>query len=344
MYLNFYGLKEKPFNTTPDPRFLFLTAGHREALAQLVYGVQEAKGFIVLSAEIGTGKTTLLQALLRQLDGTNTAVAYVFNTTLDFDGVLEYILRDFGIEKGGETRAARLLALNNFLIERRRANQNTVLIIDEAQNLDPATLEEVRLLSNFESPTGKLLQIILAGQPELNEKLALPALRQLRQRVALRCTIPPLDEEETREFIRTRLRIAGARDVGLFTDRAVRRIAEWSGGIPRLMNIACDHCLLVGYADEEKHIDRDIVERAVKYFEAGERPRGVFRRGTASTASSTSARASSSTIEWALRGAAVVFVGAAVVAVVGSGALDPVLSPVTHIVNVAAQSAWGWMR
>ena len=343
MYLNFYGLKEKPFNTTPDPKFLFLTAGHREALAQLVYGVQEAKGFIVMSAEIGTGKTTLLQALLRQLDGTNTAVAYVFNSTLGFDGVLEYILRDFGIEKGGETRASRLFALNNFLIERRRANQNTVLIIDEAQNLDPATLEEVRLLSNFESPSGKLLQIVLAGQPELNHKLALPELRQLRQRVALRCTIPPLDTEETREFIRTRLRIAGARDVGIFTDRAVKRIAEWSGGIPRLINIACDHCLLVGYADEKKHVDRDIVDRAIKYFEAGDRPRGVFRR-TATTASSAAAAPAGSPVEWVLRGAAAVLVGVAVVAVAGSGALDTWISPVSHIVNVAAQSAWGWMR
>jgi general secretion pathway protein A len=340
MYLNFYGLKEKPFNTTPDPKFLFFTAGHREALAQLLYGVQEAKGFIVMSAEIGTGKTTLLHALLRQLEGTNTAVAYVFNTTLGFDGLLEYSLRDFGIEKGGETRAAQLFALNNFLLERRRANQNTVLIIDEAQNLDPSTLEEVRLLSNFESPNGKLLQIVLAGQPELNDKLALPALRQLRQRVALRCTIPTLSAEETREFIRARLRIAGARDVGLFSDRAVRRIADWAGGIPRLVNIACDHCLLVGYADEKKHIDRDIVERAIKYFEAGDRPRGVFRRRITMPA----AAPASSPLEWVLRGAAAVFVGAALVAVVGSGALDGYISPVSHMVGNAAQSAWGWMR
>ena len=340
MYLSFYALKEKPFNTTPDPKFLFLTAGHREALAQLVYGVQEAKGFIVMSAEIGTGKTTLLHALLRQLEGGNTAVAYVFNTTLGFDGLLEYALRDFGVEKGGETRAARLFTLNDFLIDRRRANQNTVLIIDEAQNLDPSTLEEVRLLSNFESPSGKLLQIVLAGQPELNEKLALPELRQLRQRVALRCTIPTLSLEETREFVRTRLRIAGARDVGLFTDRAVKRIAEWSRGIPRLINIACDHCLLVGYADERKYIDRDIVERAIKYFEAGNRPRGVFRRRITMPA----AMPASSPLEWTLRGVAAVFVGAALVAVIGSGALDPYLSPVSQMVSVAAQSAWGWMR
>ena len=340
MYLSVYGLKEKPFNTTPDPKFLFFTAGHREALAQLVYGVQEAKGFIVMSGEIGTGKTTLLHALLRQLEGTSTAVAFVFNSMLGFDGILEYMLRDFGIEKGGETRAARLFALNNFLIDRRRTNQNTVLIIDEAQNLAPSTLEEIRLLSNFESPTGKLLQIILAGHPELDAKLALPELRQLRQRVALRCTIPLLTREETRELIRTRLRIAGARDVGLFTDRAVRRIAEWSHGVPRLINIACDHCLLVGYADEKKRIDRDIVDRAVKYFEAGDRPRGVFRRRITTTATAPT----SSRLEWALRGIAAMFVGAALVAVVGSGTLDPYLSPVSQMVTVAAQSAWWWMR
>src|SRR5262249_36990182 len=136
MYLTYFGLKEKPFNTTPDPRFLYLTAGHREALAQLVYGVQEAKGFIVLCADIGTGKTTLLRALLRQLEGSNTAVSYLFNSTLGFDGLLEYALRDFGIEKTGETRAAHLVALHTFLLERRRANQNSVLINDEAQNLD----------------------------------------------------------------------------------------------------------------------------------------------------------------------------------------------------------------
>jgi len=341
MYLSFYGLREKPFNTTPDPKFLFLTAGHREALAQLVYGVQEAKGFIVLSAEIGTSKTTLLHALLRQLDGSNTAVAYVFNSTLGFDGILEYVLHDFGVEKTGETRAARLFALNNFLIDRRRANQNTVLIIDEAQNLDPSTMEEVRLLSNFESPSGKLLQIVLAGQAELNMKLSLPELRQLRQRVALRCTITPLNAEETREFIRTRLRIAGARGDVHLNDSAVKRIAEYAHGIPRLINIACDHCLLVGYADEKKRIDRDIVERAIRYFEAGERPRGVFRRRAIA---SPATAPPPSRLEWVLRGIAAGFVGAALVAVVGSGAAEPFISPVTHMVSAAAQSAWGWMR
>ncbi len=231
MYLNFYGLKEKPFNPTPDPRFLYLTPGHREALAQLLYGVQEHKGFLVLTGEVGTGKTTLLRTLLTRLDG-HTDVAFVFNSTLPFDELIEYILHDFGIAKAGESRVERLVTLNNFLIERRRAGQNTVVIFDEAQNLQPATLEQIRLLSNFETTTDKLVQILLVGQPELKAKLNLPELRQLKQRIGLRCTIPPLRLEETHDYIRRRLRIAGGQDLNLFGERAVGRIAEYSRGIP----------------------------------------------------------------------------------------------------------------
>ena len=271
MYLNFYGLKEKPFNATPDPKFLYLTPGHREALAQLIYGVQEHKGFIVLTGEVGTGKTTLLQTLLQRLDST-TAVAFVFNSTLPFDDILEYVLEDFGIGKTVTSRAQRLVALNNFLIDRRRAGQNTVLIIDEAQNLEPDTLEQVRLLSNFETPTDKLLQILLVGQPELKVRLQLPQLRQLKQRIGLRCAIPPMTPEETRDYIRSRLRVAGARDLNLFNEAAVRRIAEYAGGIPRVVNIVCDHALLIGYADQTRHIGRELVERAVRYLEEGELP------------------------------------------------------------------------
>ena len=271
MYLDFYGLKEKPFNATPDPKFLYLTPGHREALAQLIYGVQEHKGFIVLTGEVGTGKTTLLQTLLQRLDST-TAVAFVFNSTLPFDDILEYVLEDFGIGKTVSSRAQRLVALNNFLVDRRRAGQNTVLIIDEAQNLEPDTLEQVRLLSNFETPTDKLLQILLVGQPELKVRLQLPQLRQLKQRIGLRCAIPPMTPEETRDYIRSRLRVAGARDLNLFNEAAVRRIAEYAGGIPRVVNIVCDHALLIGYADQTRHIGRELIERAIKYLEEGELP------------------------------------------------------------------------
>ena len=280
MYLRFFGLNEKPFSTTPDPKFLYLTPGHREALAQLVYGVHENTGFIVLTGEVGTGKTTLLQTLMQRLDGT-TAVAFVFNPMLPFGELLEYMLEDFGVAKAGDSEARRLIALNNFLIERRRVGQRAVLILDEAQNLKVPTLEQIRLLSNFETPTDKLLQILLVGQPELQAKLRLPELRQLRQRIGLRCSIPGLMPTETREYIRTRLRVAGARDLGLFTDRAIQRISDYAGGIPRVVNIVCDHCLVIGYGDQTRRIDADIVERAVEYLEEGTpaRSRGTRARG-----------------------------------------------------------------
>ena len=270
MYLTFYGLREKPFNATPDPKFLYMSPGHREALSQLVYGTQERKGFIVLTGKVGTGKTTLLHALCQRLNG-QCAISFVVNSGLRFDELLEYVLEDLGVTKAGESRAQRLMALNTFLIERERIGQNTVLIIDEAQNLDVATLEQVRLLSNFETPTSKLLQILLVGQPELKTHLNLPELRQLKQRVGLRCQIQPLTPEATRSYIRTRLRIAGGQDLSLFSDAAIDRISNYSGGIPRLINIVCDHCLLFGYAEQQRRIDRQIVSRAIEYLEDGTR-------------------------------------------------------------------------
>lgn len=272
MYLGFYGLNEKPFNVTPDPKFLYLAPAHREALAQLTYGVQEKKGFTVLTGEVGTGKTTLLQTLLRRLDP-STAVAFVFDSTLPFDGLLEYMLEDFGIPNAGQSRAQRLIALNNFLIERHRTGQNTVLILDEAQNLDPSTLEQIRLLSNFETPTEKLLQILLVGQLELRARLRLHELRQLEQRIGMQCQIRPLTPEETRDYIRSRLRVAGAPDLELFSGLAVTRIAEYSRGVPRLVNILCDQCLLIGYADQKRQVGPGTVREAIEYLEEGRRPR-----------------------------------------------------------------------
>ena len=271
MYLEFYGLRREPFGITPDPSFLFLGPRHREALAQLQYGVQQRKGFMVLTGEAGTGKTTLLRKLMERFDD-NTACAFVFNSSLPFDGLLEFVLEDLGLEKIGETRAQRLMALNEFLVTRRRAGQNTVLMIDEAQTLDISTLEHVRLLSNFETSTEKLLQILLVGQPELREKLQRPDLRQLKQRIGLRCALSPLTPEEVCAYIDTRLRVAGVPEAELFTEDAIALIAEYSGGIPRTVNILCDHCLLIGYADQERQIDRAIVEDAVVYMEEGEPP------------------------------------------------------------------------
>jgi general secretion pathway protein A len=281
MYLTHYGFTEKPFNATPDPRFLYTSPAHREALAQLQYGVQERKGFIVLTGKVGTGKTTLLRTLRQRIDG-QTAIASVVNSSLPFDGILECVFEDLGIAKAGESRAQRLIALNTFLMDRERTGQNTVLILDEAQHLDASTLEQIRLLSNFETPTSKLLQIVLVGQPELKAKLQLPELRQLAQRIGVRCQIRPLTPNESREYIRTRLRIGGAHDLGLFTDPAVDRITEYSGGIPRRINILCDHCLLFGYADEKRRIDRHTVNQAIEYLEEGTPPgRRVWgRRGS----------------------------------------------------------------
>jgi general secretion pathway protein A len=271
MYQEFYGLREKPFSTTPDPKFLYLTVAHQEALAQILYGVRERKGFIVLTGQVGTGKTTLLHTLRQRLNG-QAAVSFVFSSTLAFEDILEYVLEDLGVAKGPASPAQRLMALNNFLIDRQRIGENTVLMFDEAQNMAPGTLEQIRLLSNFETPTDKLLQILLVGQPELKEKLQLPELHQLKQRIGLRCHIPPLTAREARHYIRNRLWIAGADDLDVFTESAVGRIAEYSGGIPRLMNIVCDHCLLFGYADQKRRVEESTVKQAIEYLEEGMAP------------------------------------------------------------------------
>ena len=277
MYLSFYGLREAPFAPTPDPKFLFQSARHREALAQLIYGVRERKGFIVLTGEIGTGKTTLLRTLLERLNA-DTPVAYVHNSALNIEGLLEYVLQDWGVKSTANSHAQRLFELNEFLIDQHRKGGTPVLVIDEAQNLSVETLEAVRMLSNFETTNQKLMQILLVGQPELRVKLDLPELRQLKQRIGLRCHIAPLSAEETRLYIRHRLRIAGAMDAGTFTDGAIQKIADYSGGTPRVINIVCDHCLLSGFADSKKRIDAGTVSEAIEYLEEGERSEWKRRR------------------------------------------------------------------
>jgi general secretion pathway protein A len=277
MYLSFYGLREAPFAPTPDPKFLFQSARHREALAQLIYGVRERKGFIVLTGEIGTGKTTLLRTLLERLNA-DTPVAYVHNSALNIEGLLEYVLQDWGVKSTANSHAQRLFELNEFLIDQHRKGGTPVLVIDEAQNLSVETLEAVRMLSNFETTNQKLMQILLVGQPELRVKLDLPELRQLKQRIGLRCHIAPLSAEETRLYIRHRLRIAGAIDAGTFTDGAIQKIADYSGGTPRVINIVCDHCLLSGFADSKKRIDAGTVSEAIEYLEEGERSEWKRRR------------------------------------------------------------------
>ena len=317
IYLDFYGLDREPFGVTPDPDFLFMTPGHREALAQLLYAIHERKGFILLTAEVGMGKTTLLHALRHELDST-TALAYVSNSLLPFQGILEYMLEEFEIEKPGESHAQRLVALQTFLLERHRAGQNTVLILDEAQNLYPQTLEQIRLLSNFETTKEKILQIVLVGQPELQARLELPELRQLKQRIGMLCAIPPMTPAGTRNYVRTRLRMAGVNDAGLFTDDALTRIANFAGGIPRVVNTVCDHCLIIGYADQTRRIDPAIVDQAISYLAAGARPQVRRRRPPASVRrvrARTAARISP--LRWGLIGtSAAIVAGLAVVAIV----------------------------
>jgi general secretion pathway protein A len=316
MYLTFYGLKEKPFSAAPDPRFLHLTPGHREALAQLVYSVRENRGFLVLTGEVGTGKTTLLHAFLQRLNG-KAAVAYVFNSTLSFDGLLEYVLEELGVPTPPASPAQRLLALRRFMLDRRRAGQSTVLILDEAQNLSAATLEKVRMLSNLETSTEKLLQILLVGQPELRAKLNRPELRQLQQRIELQCSLSPLSREQVRDYIQTRLRVAGAADLELFSDRALKRIAAYSHGIPRRVNILCDHCLVIGYADQRRRIEADVVDQAIESLAgAARRP---ARRST------SLARAAWE--RW--------FLGAVAAAVVAGIAVSPLRFEATQLLTLA---------
>jgi general secretion pathway protein A len=273
MYLKFFGLTEKPFELTPNPKFLFQTPGHREALAQLIYGVQEQKGFMLMTGEVGTGKTTLLRTLVNRLNG-RAECAFIMNSTLPFDELLEYALADLGVTDPGGSRAQRLMAMNRFLIGQHREDRKTILIIDEAQNLGIETLEQIRLLSNFETGSGKLLQIILAGQPELHSKLQLPQLRQLKQRIGLRCRLQPMAEDEIEQYIVNHFRVAGAHARHPFTPAALRRIAQYSDGIPRVVNMVCDHCLLIGYANQTRQIDADTVRRAVQYLEDGASPTG----------------------------------------------------------------------
>jgi general secretion pathway protein A len=275
MYLEYYGFRDKPFNPTPDPRFLYLSPSHREALAQLEYGVRERRGFIMLTGEVGTGKTTLLQTLLGRLPDT-TETAFVFDSMLSFDEIVRYMLEDFGVSVSSSSQAERAITLNHFLIERRRRDLDTVLLIDEAQNLEVVTLERIRLLSNFETRTDKLLQILLVGQPELRARLALPELRQLRQRISIRAAIEPLTKAESADYVRHRLRVArgtpGVRTRDPFTPRALSRICDYGQGIPRLLNLVSDHSLLIGYADRQAEVDLDTVEVAIGYLENGAEP------------------------------------------------------------------------
>ncbi len=268
MYESFFGFREPPFSLTPDPRFLWLSDTHQEGLATLVYGITRHKGFLLLTGEVGTGKTTLLRAALSQIPP-DTDTALVLNTIgLTPNDLLKLIAAEFGIEGTLETTADYVIALNRMLLERLRIGRNTVLIIDEAQNLDQDTLEEVRLLSNLETDTSKLMQIVLTGQPELLRKLSSPALRQLRQRIAVEHHMEPLGLDEIRPYLAHRIQVAGGQFDYVFAEGVEPVFYGFSNGCPRLISLLADRVLLSAYAKSLRPIDSEFVEKKAKSMEA----------------------------------------------------------------------------
>ncbi len=278
MYEAFYGLDEKPFNLTPDPRFLYLSEKHKDAFAHLVYGIRNRSGFVMVSGEIGTGKTTICRTLVSQLDP-DTEIAFIFNPYLDPVELLRKINEDFGIPSRATSVKGLVDELNGYLLARRAAGKNCVLVIDEAQNLKPDVLEQIRLLSNLETESEKLLQIILIGQPELGQMLELPELRQLNQRITARYHLKALNEEETLHYIASRLKAAGGHGKIHFSRPAVRAVYRASRGTPRVINAVCDRALLIGYTRETRYIGKGIIKQAAKEIRGerfGKRP--VWRR------------------------------------------------------------------
>lgn len=253
MYNAFFGFRENPFNLSPDPAFLYRSPQHEEALANLIYGVHSRKGFVVLTGEVGTGKTTMLECLRDYLESQYVEFAFIFNSRINVEQFFEMIAYDLDLRCSAKSKTEVLFALNQVLVQQAQEGRTTVLIVDEAHNLDWDVLEEIRLLGNLENPRlGKLLQIILAGQPELDRKLDQPNLRQLKQRIVLRCTLRPFRVQETTEYISSRMEKAGMPHQTVFPDELIREIHLRSQGIPRLINTLCDNLLLTAFAVEQR--------------------------------------------------------------------------------------------
>ncbi|HEY4053318.1 MAG TPA: AAA family ATPase [Terriglobales bacterium] len=270
MYKEFFGLRANPFNVNPDPRYLFLTRHTEEALACLTYGIQSRKGFVLLTGEVGTGKTTLINKLLEWLRAQQVPTAFIFNSRMNVPQFLDYMMADFGIPCDTRSKSQILMRLYNWLLERYRAGETAVLIVDEAQNLGDEVLEEIRMLTNLETFTEKLLQIVLVGQTELEQKLKQPNLRQLRQRLTLRSKTHPLTLEETRSYIQQRLRIAGSSGQAIFDGEALTAIHRYSSGIPRIVNLICEHCLVSAFVDQQKMVSVGIVDAVARDFDLGD--------------------------------------------------------------------------
>ena len=278
MYCDHFGFSEKPFTITPNPHFVFLSGIHREAYARLLYGVDSHAGFIALTAEVGTGKTTMLRTLLTQLDSDKYKSALIFNPCMSAEQLLAGICGEFDIKADEENRTGYLNALYRFLIEQNGNGRTVVLVIDEAQNLEPDVLEQVRMISNLETERDKLIQIILAGQPELNDILRRHNLRQLNQRITVRCCLSPMTLDDTSRYINHRIHISGSRIPDIFSQAAVRRIYRYSNGTPRLINIACEQALVMAWTREVRHVSPEIVSEVISELEPVDERYGLWSR------------------------------------------------------------------
>lgn len=278
MYCDYFGFSEKPFTITPNPHFVFLSGIHREAYARLLYGVDSHAGFIALTGEVGTGKTTMLRTLLTQLDPEKYTSALIFNSSMSGEQLLAGICREYGINVVEPSRSAYLDALYTFLIEQNSAERTVVLVIDEAQNLAPDVLEQVRMISNLETERDKLIQIILAGQPELNAVLRRHDLRQLNQRITVRCRLTPMKLDDTTRYINHRLKISGSRIPNIFSPSAIRRIYRFTRGVPRLINVACEQALVMAWTRETLSVSPSIAAEVIAELQPDDEREGLWSR------------------------------------------------------------------
>jgi len=279
IYNPYFGFSENPFNISPDPEFLYRSPQHEEALANLIYGVRSRKGFIVLTGEVGTGKTTMLECLRDYLDTMRTEFAFIFNSRLTPDQFFEMLAFDFDLDCDRKSKTDVLFALNTLLIKQAEKGRTCVLLVDEAHNLEWDVLEEIRLLGNLENRGGKLLQIILSGQPELDRKLDAPNLRQLKQRVVLRCNLSPLEPCEAVGYIDTRLARAGMPDQQIFSPELLEEIYKRSRGIPRVINLICDNLLVTAFAMERKTCTLEMLDEVCQDLRLEWPGSGRDRRG-----------------------------------------------------------------
>jgi general secretion pathway protein A len=266
VYLDYYGLSEPPFDITPNPRFLFYSAKHREAYNHLLYGIRERKGFVQLTGEVGAGKTTLCRAMLEQLDA-RYATALILNPVMSPQEMVKAIALEYGLPVNGLDRLEIIGVINQFLLQQVESGKETVLIIDEAQDLTDELLEQIRLLSNLETDNRKLLQIVLMGQPELRDRLNNPRLRQLRQRITVRYHLLPLSRHEVNQYVHHRLHLCGGNGTPCFSRAALWRIYHYTQGIPRLVNALCDKALLAGFVQQRGSIDFRLINRAIRELE-----------------------------------------------------------------------------